>query len=510
MEIIIHFMMTNINYIFNKLKIKIKLKIKMKIKLKIKMKIKLKIKLKIKIKIKLKIKIKIKIKNQNQYQNQYQNQNQNQNQYQYQNQIQNQNQYQNQNEFNQNQQIEEKENQVQEQLNPIYYQNRNQNQNLNQNQIQNLNRNSFEKEKNEYFSSNQRRNRSSSQEKQFNNEKELEQTEFHLNIQNNEDSEKKELPAKIKTTKTPTRVLFIRNIAFEATKKDVEETFKKYGDIKLIHDLITKRGLVFVIYYDLRAAMVARRRLQDFDICGRKIDIHFSISYPVFNSETPNHGQLLLALKNTRRLLRNKDVEHLFTVWGEIRRIQDYNNDDFSKILEYYDTRATDKAIKKANRRILNGRLEIEYFPDKEEDYEGERTSTQNDSDSKTPDSKKNQEEIPLIPQMNPMNFPPQNIPLNQPIFNPQNLQHMNRRPNPNLNQYRSNEQFIPNNPNFPNFPNNQFPPQNAQFQQNPRYNEPRNNPQFLRHFDPKINQQQRNPNFFQKDQNNQRIRNHY
>jgi len=69
----------------------------------------------------------------------------------------------------------------------------------------------------------------------------------------------------------PCRTLFIRNIKYETNSDDVRHQFEEHGEIKTFFDLISTRGMVFVTYYDLRAAERARERLQGSEISGRPV-----------------------------------------------------------------------------------------------------------------------------------------------------------------------------------------------------------------------------------------------
>lgn len=75
----------------------------------------------------------------------------------------------------------------------------------------------------------------------------------------------------------PCRTLFIRNIKYETNSDDVRRQFEEHGEIKTFFDLISTRGMVFVTYFDLRAAERARDRLQGSEISGRPIDVHYSL-----------------------------------------------------------------------------------------------------------------------------------------------------------------------------------------------------------------------------------------
>ena len=46
----------------------------------------------------------------------------------------------------------------------------------------------------------------------------------------------------------PCRVLFVRNINYDANEAQIRNIFGKYGEIKSIFDLIQKRGMAFVTF----------------------------------------------------------------------------------------------------------------------------------------------------------------------------------------------------------------------------------------------------------------------
>jgi hypothetical protein len=74
----------------------------------------------------------------------------------------------------------------------------------------------------------------------------------------------------------PCRTLFIRNINYETPEPYLRELFEKYGEIKRFFSLLEKRGMLFVTYYDLRDSERAKKDLQNADVYGRQIDVHFS------------------------------------------------------------------------------------------------------------------------------------------------------------------------------------------------------------------------------------------
>ncbi|KAJ4485617.1 hypothetical protein J3R30DRAFT_1383884 [Lentinula aciculospora] len=146
----------------------------------------------------------------------------------------------------------------------------------------------------------------------------------------------------------PCRTLFIRNIKYETNSGDVRRQFEEHGDIRTFFDLISTRGMVFVTYYDLRAAERARERLQGSEISGRPIDVHYSLPRDDRDNERnmQYQGCLEVTLKNSLSGLPidDNEVRRKFQQFGDVKSIQPVSDRIDSRYVEYYDTRACEEA----------------------------------------------------------------------------------------------------------------------------------------------------------------------
>lgn len=75
----------------------------------------------------------------------------------------------------------------------------------------------------------------------------------------------------------PCRTLFVRNLGFRANGRRIAEAFAKYGPLKETADLIDKRGLMFITFFDVRHAEKALKGLHNSVVESRKLDVHFSL-----------------------------------------------------------------------------------------------------------------------------------------------------------------------------------------------------------------------------------------
>ncbi|KAK7063868.1 hypothetical protein R3P38DRAFT_2820891 [Favolaschia claudopus] len=150
----------------------------------------------------------------------------------------------------------------------------------------------------------------------------------------------------------PCRTLFIRNIKYETDSQDVRSIFEEHGEIKTFFDLISTRGMVFVTYYDLRAAERARDRLQGSEISGRPIDVHYSLprdDHAKGGDRDKNQqlqGCLQVTLRNSQsgQHINDNEVRHKFQQFGDVKSVKPVGDRPDSRYVEFYDTRACDEA----------------------------------------------------------------------------------------------------------------------------------------------------------------------
>ncbi|KAL5519435.1 hypothetical protein ACEPAH_1118 [Sanghuangporus vaninii] len=167
----------------------------------------------------------------------------------------------------------------------------------------------------------------------------------------------------------PCRTLFIRNIKYETNSDEVRQKFNEHGEIKTFFDLIANRGMVFVTYYDLRAAERARERLQNTEIGGRPIDVHYSLPRAdEQNSKDPkdrNQGTLLATLHNTTSPIDDNEVRRRFQQFGDIKNVKPGDNRHSQRYVEFYDTRSCEDAYERMHDQpFQDGVLEVGFSPD--------------------------------------------------------------------------------------------------------------------------------------------------
>ena len=153
---------------------------------------------------------------------------------------------------------------------------------------------------------------------------------------------------------------------FEVDPAEVQARFRAFGEIKTFFDLVRKRGLAFITFYDIRDAERAKQSMQSFEFNGRRIDIHYS--FPKEEDQAKrcdrekNQGTLFIMLRKGARDLTDADVAQQFGTFGEIRSIRTFKDQGNSRFLEFYDSRACIAANDALNgARFLGGDWDLKF-----------------------------------------------------------------------------------------------------------------------------------------------------
>ncbi|KIP11735.1 hypothetical protein PHLGIDRAFT_438814 [Phlebiopsis gigantea 11061_1 CR5-6] len=173
----------------------------------------------------------------------------------------------------------------------------------------------------------------------------------------------------------PCRTLFIRNIKYETNSEDVRHLFEEHGEIRTFFDLIANRGMVFVTYYDLRAAERARERLQGSEISGRPIDVHYSLPRDDQRGADKDksqqlQGTLLVTLRSSMsgQPIDDNEVRRKFQQLGDVKEVRPVGEREDQRYVEYYDTRASEEAHDRLRHQGLqDGVMDIVFADDLDE-----------------------------------------------------------------------------------------------------------------------------------------------
>lgn len=164
----------------------------------------------------------------------------------------------------------------------------------------------------------------------------------------------------------PCRTLFVRNVAFEVNVHQFREQFEQFGEIKTWFDLIQRRGLLFVTFFDTRAAQRAKEEMNQRKLYGRVLDVHYSLPKDEDQQQhcdrEKNQGTLFALVRGAKEPVTDESVRALFAPFGEIREIRPYKDKQNTRFIEYWDSRACVAAYDQLNETsFLGGELLLKF-----------------------------------------------------------------------------------------------------------------------------------------------------
>ncbi|PKI83026.1 hypothetical protein MVES_003011 [Malassezia vespertilionis] len=164
----------------------------------------------------------------------------------------------------------------------------------------------------------------------------------------------------------PCRTLFVRNIAFEVGSHEFRSEFASFGEIKTWFDLIHRRGLLFVTYFDIRAAEKAKTTMHRRSFFGRTIDVHYSLPKEEDQQQhcdrEKNQGTLFLLVRDAQEPIADDALRAHFGQFGDIRDMRKYKNQDHTQFVEYWDSRACIAANDALNNTdFFGGKLQLKF-----------------------------------------------------------------------------------------------------------------------------------------------------
>ncbi|ODN79511.1 hypothetical protein L202_03477 [Cryptococcus amylolentus CBS 6039] len=166
----------------------------------------------------------------------------------------------------------------------------------------------------------------------------------------------------------PCRTLFVRSIHFDSDPEDLREQFEAYGPIQNFFEMVKKRGMIFVTFFDSRAAERARDGMHGMKVNRRPIDVHYSLPRPeeiaTACSADKNQGSILI-VAHPPRPLNLSDVRRMAERYGDIKDVERGHRPS-EVVVEYFDSRGAILLQQQMNRQVFMGiELELRHIWDK-------------------------------------------------------------------------------------------------------------------------------------------------
>ncbi|KAJ1654534.1 hypothetical protein IWQ61_005557 [Dispira simplex] len=129
-----------------------------------------------------------------------------------------------------------------------------------------------------------------------------------------------------------------------ATIGDIAPLFEEFGDLHDVCDHISRKGIAFISFYDLRVATCALESLNGKEINGIPVDVRYSLpksdeAFKEFCDRHKNQGTLLVTARDCTLPLNDSDLRGYFQQFGDVASFKPFRNNERQRLVEFYDSR---------------------------------------------------------------------------------------------------------------------------------------------------------------------------
>lgn len=154
-------------------------------------------------------------------------------------------------------------------------------------------------------------------------------------------------PFKVSTS--PSRTIIVGNVPSAAADEHLKALFQAYGDIQGLKTEYKAHGVVVVSFFDLRAALNAKRQLEGVALSDQPLTVQYSASGTMLG----NFGEGTLLIFNVDPQANSQTLVNTFSVYGDVRQIQDVPDKKNHRLIEFYDIRHANAAMTAINKSVV-------------------------------------------------------------------------------------------------------------------------------------------------------------
>lgn len=180
-------------------------------------------------------------------------------------------------------------------------------------------------------------------------------------------SEPSDRPAQIPAEeRTPVHTIYLHNLDFNVIYNDIYKFCENYGRIKDIWYPLTRPGMAFCTFFDIRSAIECVKSGSGKPIRGRGVKINFAFKPPSHSRRDPREVCSTILLRSDKEVscLSLEQLKGAMSAFGEIRAAEQRSANEF--IMKYYDLRNAQKCVTQESVNLKGENLSMEMLPDED------------------------------------------------------------------------------------------------------------------------------------------------
>ncbi|OHT11355.1 hypothetical protein TRFO_19241 [Tritrichomonas foetus] len=162
--------------------------------------------------------------------------------------------------------------------------------------------------------------------------------------------------------RTKVHTIFMFNLQFNLKPEELEEFCSRFGDVSELNYPLTKQGMAFCTYYDLRDAERAVKDMTGQDLKGRPVKTNFAFKPPQHSKRDLKKicaNVIATSEKGEKSELTMDEIKDAIGAFGDIREIEESGPGAF--LVKFYDIRHAKSCEEAKSVQIREETVNFEY-----------------------------------------------------------------------------------------------------------------------------------------------------
>ncbi|OHT10621.1 hypothetical protein TRFO_04108 [Tritrichomonas foetus] len=163
--------------------------------------------------------------------------------------------------------------------------------------------------------------------------------------------------------RTKIHTIFLYNLAFNLSFEQLNRFCRQYGEISLLIYPLSKKGMAFCTYFDLRDAEKAVKEMVTQQLNGRPIKTNFAFKPPAHSKRDPKEICSTILVKSSRGAkteITYDEIKDIMSAFGEIRESEDRGDGEW--VVKYFDLRHAQKCSEEQMVKFKDEELNMEFL----------------------------------------------------------------------------------------------------------------------------------------------------
>lgn len=164
--------------------------------------------------------------------------------------------------------------------------------------------------------------------------------------------------------RTPTHTVYLHNLEYRVTEEDLIQFCRRYGDVKDVWYPLSRPGMAFCTFYDIRSAIRCVQEGNGRSFRHRTVKINFAFRPPAHSKRDPRDvcSTILVKSEKDDTGLTLDRIKTTLSVFGEVRSAEQRAPGEY--VIKFFNLTAATKCAEAAKVNIKGETITMEMLPE--------------------------------------------------------------------------------------------------------------------------------------------------